>query len=78
LLLMASRSPVKATSEDTDQAYAGFEIVARKVFACAATEPRRSMRIHLDDAAIQSAFTSLALRIHLRRGARHTGRTARA
>jgi hypothetical protein len=30
-------------------------------------EPLRRLRIHLDDAAIQSAFTSLILRIHLRR-----------
>jgi hypothetical protein len=31
-------------------------------------EPLCHSRIHLDDAAIQSAFTSLILRLHLRRG----------
>jgi hypothetical protein len=42
--------------------------LSREKNAFFARELRPEMFIHLDDAAIQSAFTSLTLRFHLRRG----------
>jgi hypothetical protein len=42
--------------------------IAPRFSARAVREPLHRLRIHLDDAAIQSAFTSLTLRIHLRCG----------
>jgi hypothetical protein len=42
--------------------------LSREKFALLARELRPEMLIHLDDAAIQSAFTSLTLRILPRRG----------
>jgi hypothetical protein len=58
---------IKTPSEDTRIVYAGFENRAEIFCAPLLREPLRRLRIHLDDAVIQSTFTSLILRIYLRR-----------
>jgi hypothetical protein len=55
-------------SEDTQASLRRFWELSRENFAIVAREPRPAMFVHPDDSAIQSAFTSPTLRIHLRRG----------